>query len=78
MNDKLIKAHSLAFHNKEWLSTSSVCGCFCCLETFMPEEIEKWVDDGETALCPFCEIDSVIASEDVEFLKEMQDYWFES
>lgn len=37
------------------------CGCFYCLQIFDGEQILEWVDDGRTALCPFCGIDSVIS-----------------
>lgn len=66
---------------------SGVCGCFCCLRTFPPAEIEEWVDEdprtgiGRTALCPHCGIDSVIGSASgfaitPELLQRMQAYWF--
>jgi hypothetical protein len=54
--------------------SSSTCGCFYCLATFVPAEITDWVDwpegtpdnlqleTGTTALCPKCGIDSVIGS----------------
>lgn len=58
------------------------CGCFYCLKIFHPNEIIEWIDEpGKTALCPFCEIDSVIGESSgfpitVEFLQQMQQYWF--
>lgn len=59
---------------------------FSCLETFSPDEIFYWVDEenpkGSTAMCPYCNIDSVIGSksgfpiDDPVFLGEMQGYFF--
>jgi hypothetical protein len=65
---------------------SELFGCFHCLETFPPLKIEEWVDEdeneiGQTALCPYCGIDSVIGSKSVvplteEFLGTMNQVWF--
>lgn len=76
-----ISAHEWSSYHRETLRDSKVCGCFYCLETFSPNEIEHWTDDDETALCPKCGIDSVIGSVsgysiDREFLKKMHDHWF--
>jgi hypothetical protein len=74
------------------LLASDLCGCFYCLEIFDPDEIMDWIeegpgkttditDNGQTALCPKCGIDSVIGSASgypitSEFLQRMKDYWF--
>ena len=76
-----ISAHVHSQRNKKELMHSKKCGCFYCLQTFEPEEIKLWIDDSETALCPFCQIDSVIGdasgySITKEFLKTMEAYWF--
>ena len=57
----LTKAHDRAsLHRKEILD-SRLCGCFFCLETFVPAEIVDWKDPDmndvcHTALCPRCGI----------------------
>lgn len=38
-----------------------LCGCFSCGTTFEPGQIKEWVDDGQTALCPTCGCDFVVA-----------------
>jgi len=48
---------------------------------FLPNEIQDWTDDGDTALCPKCGIDSVIGSVSGypiqrEFLSKMHNHWF--
>jgi hypothetical protein len=48
---------------------------------FLPAEITDWIDEGQTALCPRCGIDSVIGDRagfelSPEFLSEMNRYWF--
>ncbi len=76
-----INAHSLCTRNREMLLNRDKCGCFYCLSIYDPAEIKDWTDDGKTALCPCCGIDSVIYETEqypltTEFLKEMHDYWF--
>ncbi|MFA5024187.1 MAG: hypothetical protein WC523_04485 [Patescibacteria group bacterium] len=43
-------------------------------------EIDEWIDCGQTALCPRCGVDSLLPGfwgmSDVEFLREMNCYWF--
>lgn len=59
---ELTKIHEHSFENKEEIMKSNTCGCFYCLEMFVPSEIKEWIDDkgGDTAQCPYCMIDSVI------------------
>lgn len=65
------------------MEASKICGCFYCLSTFAPSEIEEWIknDTEEFAMCPSCGIDSVIGDASGiaitdEFLREMNNYWF--
>ncbi len=82
--DTLVAAHKhSALHEREVMK-STVCGCFYCLETFSPRDIEDWVDDETpTALCPRCGVDSVIGDAssfpvtDKAFLAAMNAYWFQ-
>ena len=83
MESKLRWAHGHSSNNRKELLASDICGCFYCLETFSPKEIKDWIIDSEndTALCPYCGIDSVIGSLsgfdiDKDFLGEMKDHWF--
>ena len=81
----VIDAHGhSSFHQLE-LSKDSLCGCFYCLEIFSPQEIVEWVDSDTngTAICPHCEIDSIIGESSgypitVDFLQQMHDFWFNS
>jgi len=81
MEPDYIAAHRHAFKSREELMNSDICGCFYCLKMFPPNQIKDWVDDGLTALCPECSIDSVIGSAsgftiDITLLREMEKYWF--
>jgi hypothetical protein len=75
-------AHKLSSHNRQQIAQSEVCGCFYCLAVFGPSEIEKWVDNNDTALCPKCGIDSVLGSASgfpigKKFLHRMKVRWFD-
>jgi hypothetical protein len=77
-----IRAHSHCSRHKEEIERSSQCGCFYCMETFSPNQIATWHDDGETAECPKCGIDAVIGSASRypisnRFLQRMHRYWFD-
>jgi hypothetical protein len=54
------EAHRFSSHHRIALEKDIKCGCFYCLKIFNPSEITEWCDNEETALCPYCEIDSVI------------------
>lgn len=59
---------------------SEWCGCFHCLMVFRSGEVVEWWDEGQTAVCPHCGIDAVIASASAELTPEllqgMQQHWF--
>ncbi len=83
-DEYLIAAHKHSSNHKKEIIQSNRCGCFYCCETYPPTEITKWIDKGETAICPRCTIDSVIGSisgypvTELQFLKVMHDVWFTS
>lgn len=72
-------AHDGATNNQDEILRSESCGCFYCLDTYPPNRIEDWTDEGRTAICP-CGVDSVVGSAsgrvDPLFLKSMRAYWF--
>lgn len=70
-------AHQHCGSNRDEIARSVVCGCFYCIATFAPSEVNEWVDvrvmggldEGParlgatgSALCPRCGIDSVLGS----------------
>jgi hypothetical protein len=77
------QAHRASIWHRDEILRSAACGCFYCLEVFEPGKIREWVDEGLTALCPACGIDSVIGTAsgfpvDEGFLRQMQARWFAS
>jgi hypothetical protein len=77
--------HQFASNHRFDVLNSQICNCFHCLAQFTPSRIEEWIDEnendvGQTALCPFCGIDSVIGDKSIvlskEFICEMEKFWF--
>lgn len=86
-HDDVVNAHHFCNNHKRALKQEQKCGCFYCLSIFNSSEIKDWVihpnpcDWRGTALCPHCEMDSVIGESSgypitPEFLKAMNKYWF--
>ena len=81
---EVIHAHSI--HHRADVERSERCGCFYCEAMFASAEIVEWVygsaefPDGDTALCPRCDINAVLPSAvmDVtpELLSEMRHWVF--
>lgn len=70
-------ATKLAIYNRDKIGDDTPCGCYFCMRAFKGNEIEEWVDKGDTALCPHCNIDSVVPNEtDAEFLTAANERWF--
>ncbi len=86
--DDHILAPKRSIRHREEVMRSEICGCFFCLATFPPVEIDRWIDNeghlvGQKAMCPRCHIDSVIGSASgfpitKEFLLQMNAHWFTS
>lgn len=76
----LDEAHRHCKYHRAEIESSTRCGCFFCLRCFQPTAIREWIDQGITALCPYCGIDSVVGSttplEDPAFLPAMKAKWF--
>jgi hypothetical protein len=75
-----IAAHDHCHRNGEELAASDICGCFYCRRIYDPKEIVNWTAGGD-AVCPYCSVDSVIASKSgypitKVFLQKMYDHWF--
>jgi hypothetical protein len=51
---------TISLKNKYLLKKNDYAACYFCLKVFQVNKITEWVDRDLTALCPFCNIDSVI------------------
>lgn len=87
----IVAAHAHCARHRDEILRSDICGCFYCIATFSPTEIDVWIHErpanedvaasDDTALCPRCGIDFVIGSASgypitVEFLTRMKEHWF--
>ncbi len=80
----VLAAHRESSCNEKAIRKSERCGCFHCLEIFDSGDIYEWITDisaAKTALCPYCDTDTVIP--DIsgfpltdDFLIKMYDYWY--
>ena len=80
-DDDCRKAHRHSSAHRDEILQSKICGCFYCRTIFSPEKIETWLAEEGTALCPYCEVDSVIGDAsgyeiNIQFLREMHRKWF--
>ena len=60
-DDKLKDAHLHTANNAGEFATAKECGCICCQRLFPAEEVEEFAEHGETAVCPYCGCDALIA-----------------
>ena len=84
----LEELHKYSFGNKERIERSNKCGCFYCGKIFNSEDVDYFIHEKsgvETAVCPYCGIDSVIGDENKEvehieitdeLLKNMKNRYF--
>ncbi len=81
-NEVLNLAHDHCANNKSEIIQSKLCGCFYCQRIFKPKEIKLWLNEKEeTALCPYCTIDSFLGDASgmpitKTFLQKMHKKWF--
>ena len=79
--EEIIELHKYAIYNRKDIEKTDTCGCFYCKNIFYAGDITEWTDEGQTALCPHCGVDSVICNkegyivtpEDLEILNK---YYF--
>lgn len=87
---QVTRYHQFCTGNRQALLESDLAGCFYRCALFPASTVSDWVDgrqvetgeldDGITALCPQCGIDSVLPSSRVpltaDLLTAMRDHWF--
>lgn len=70
--------------NKNALKESSECACIYCFKKFNPSEITEWCDDfdrtlkkcvNETALCPYCGIDTIVPNSRINYNDDTLKKW---
>ena len=83
MSNTTEQQHDKSSHNKRHVQKSDRAGCFYCEKMFPASKVKDFTKErkGEdTALCPYCRIDSVVCDKDViltsELLSLMHQEWF--
>ena len=81
--DAVVDAHAHSIRHRCEIEASTSCGCFYCLRTFPPEQIQDWIRQEGTALRPHCGIDSIIGDASgyeisATFLARMHEAWFKT
>ena len=84
-NSMLIGAKDCSRKNRDSLARSVSCGCYNCVTIFLANDIRDWKQEDDrnlTALCPYCNEETVIGDDAVypmkkDFLRAMNAYWIE-
>ena len=79
--EEMKEIHSHTLRNRKEIESSDNCVCISCCEIFYASEVEDYIDEGKTALCPRCGIDAVIGgctgiSMDRETISELNKEFF--
>lgn len=53
-------AHRHTIRNRSEIERSQNCGCTCCERIFPAAEVEEYIDNGTTAMCPYCSCDALV------------------
>lgn len=70
-------AHCRSYLNRQELLEGDECSCYFCIRSFKVAEITDWADEGQTAKCPHCDVDSLIPGRWSEAdLRAMHERWF--
>jgi hypothetical protein len=63
------EASLLSLHNRSEIKEGVPCVCYFCMQVIDGGDIEEWADDGDTAVCPRCNVDAIVPNEtDVQYL----------
>lgn len=78
---QLKKLHTYSSHNRNLIAVANKCYCFYCKAIIESREIKDYADNGQTAICPKCGINSIIPDSieegvDEKTIAEMNEYWF--
>ncbi len=82
VSSSLSELHALSSQHRKVVERGSPCGCFYCGKFFSGYEVKRWVDQGQTALCPHCHIDAVLPEQSMtkplseEILEAMRNTYF--
>ncbi len=78
---KTEEASKFSIYNMQELNNSTMAGCYYCKSIYKSIDIKETTDNGKTALCPKCGIDSVLPDSspydlNIKTLFKLNKYWF--
>lgn len=78
---KVKRLHAYSSNNKDLIENSEYCYCFSCKKKIESKEIVRYLENENTALCPYCGMDSIIPDCVDDFIDDkiidlMHNYWF--
>lgn len=78
LHEAVNMVHTLCIYNRKQILSKEYCSCFSCISRFNPSEIVEWTDENRTAICPKCQVDSLLPGwVGTNFLQLMYSVWFE-
>ena len=82
ISKELIDAHKYSFNNKKYLKDDGAGICYNCNEGVRVEDIIDYIDDGKTAICPYCNAPTLLPirvkrARNRVFLEEMLKRWYQ-
>ena len=79
MNEQILKQlHDLSFKSRELIELENGGSCFDCFSYVAFAEIKTWTDDGQTAICPHCYVDSILPGKwKPAVIQAMYDHYFD-
>jgi rRNA maturation endonuclease Nob1 len=73
-------APKLALRNRKTLEQVTECACYNCYKIYDTKEVKDYTDMEETALCPYCGVDTVLPvncheDKNIQLLYDIHNYW---
>ena len=53
-------APELSYKNRDAILAYNDISCYSCINHMLTEYITDWTDYGQTPLCPYCDMDTVV------------------
>ena len=83
INLRLANIYISSSHNRTVITAATKCVCFYCKKTTEPKDILEYCDNGNTAICPHCGVDSILPNSafpnniiDDNIVTQMQELYF--
>lgn len=54
--------HMTTSHNREDIKQSKICFCLDCRGVSKSDDVNHFIDNGQTATCPYCGMDALVAT----------------